>query len=277
MSTTLAQPQTPKAPSIARDPHAMAPPADMEQEALDTVLEANSLDGAGSVTQQVHRLLHTLIVNLRLLPNQLLPVNEVARCLDISKTPVREAFIRLEEEGLVNIVPKKGTFVAPIDIQRAFEGYFIRISMESACVASLARKGSPEALAVLREELDLQRKSLDEKNFDLFYLLDNRFHAVMFDVAGFGRTRRLLDSAKAEVDRIKGLKSVYRICRPEDVLLREHEDMFDAVCRGNVRRAREEVRKHLTGMQEAIQAMAKEEKLWGMVKTINQGAGRQPK
>lgn len=249
----------------------IAPPSELLERPIGELLHDNRLDGMGSATQQIYRLLHGLIVNLRLLPNQMLSINEVAEHLNISKTPIREAFIRLAEDGLVNIVPKKGTFVAPIDIQKAFEGYFIRISLESACAAFLARKGTPDAFAALREELARQESCVERGDADAFYILDNRFHAAMFDVAGLSNTRRLVDGAKAEVDRIKGLKSIYRVCRPDEVLFREHTDIYKAIENGDVQKAKELIRHHLTGMNEAIQAIAKEDRLWGMVKTINQG------
>lgn len=249
----------------------IAPPSELLERPIGDLLRDNRPDGAGSATQQIYRLLHGLIVNLRLLPNQMLSINEVAECLDISKTPIREAFIRLAEDGLVTIVPKKGTFVAPIDIQKAFEGYFIRISLESACAAMLARSGTPDALAALRDELAKQERCVERGDADAFYILDNRFHAVMFEAAGLSNTRRLVDGAKAEVDRIKGLKSIYRVCRPDEVLLREHTDIYDAIAAGDAVGVKELIRHHLTGMNEAIQAIAKEDKLWGMVKTINQG------
>lgn len=250
---------------------AIAPPTELVEHSIGDLLRGARPDAEGPVTQWIYRLLHELIVNLRLLPNQLLSINEVAERLGISKTPVREAFIRLAEDGLVTIVPKKGTFVAPIDIQKAFEGYFIRISLESACAAMLARQGTKEAFAVLDDELTKQKACVDSGDNDGFYILDNQYHAVMFDVAGLANTRRLVDNAKAEVDRIKGLKSVYRFCRPEEVLYDEHVAIFQAITRGDVATARTLIRRHLTGMNEAIQAIAKEERLWGMVKSINMG------
>ena len=261
---------------------AVAPPQELVEHSVADLLggmKVNGGTGGGvAATQRIYQILHALIVNLHLLPNQLLSINEVAECLGISKTPVREAFIRLAEDGLVNILPKKGTFVAPIDIQKAFEGYFIRISLESACAAVLSERGTKDALAALEAELEKQKFCVDAGDNDGFYILDNRYHAVMFEVAGLSRTRRLVDSAKAEVDRVKGLKSVYRFCSPETVLYGEHVAVYNAIAEGNAALARSLTRRHLTGMNEAIQDIAKEARLWGMVKSINMsGSGKTAK
>ena len=255
----------------------LAPPSNLTETPVGDILAKSRLDGDGSLTQQVYRLLHQLIVNLHLVPNQFLPEKDVAAGLDISKTPVREAFIRLSEEGLVSIVPKIGTYVSPIDIKRAFRGYFIRESLESACAETLAKNGTDEAFATLAGELAEQEKCVASGDSDGFYVLDNRFHAVMFTAAGLLNARRLVDAAKSEVDRIKGLKSIYRFCRPDDVLYREHADIYQAMRDGDGKRARDGIRNHLTGMNEAIQAILKEDKLWRMFNRINEGAvdGRQ--
>lgn len=252
----------------------LAPPGELEETPVADLLDRMRLDGAGSLMQQVYRLLHGLIVNLHLMPNQALPEKDVAASLRCSKTPVREAFIRLAEEGLVDIVPKIGTFVAPIDIKRALQGYFIREALESACAERIASRGDNVAFARLRRELDHQARHLGPRDYDAFYILDNQFHATMFLVAGLPGAKRLVDSAKSEVDRVKGLKSVYRFCRPEEVLYDEHVAMYDAMRAGDGARARRAIKAHLSGMSDAIRAILKQENLWRLFTSINQGRRR---
>ena len=264
-------------PNINDMTEVIVPPNDLVETPLQVLFRDNKLDGEGAVTHQVYRLFHRLIVNLRLVPNQPLSVNEASEALEISKTPVRETFIRLAEDGLVNIIPKKGTFVAPINIQKAFEGYFIRISLESACADAIARNGTESDIQLLRRELDRQRQCLEQMDYDKFYILDNQFHGALYLVAGLPNTKKQVDTAKAEVDRIKGLKSIYRVCRPDEVLFREHEEIIDAIAGRDGELAQRKVEEHLTGMNDAIQAIAKEEQLWGMVNTINQRARKSDK
>ncbi len=102
------------------------------------LLAGLTLDGDGSLTQQVYVTLRRLAVELKILPNQFLSEKDVACGLRTSRTPVREAFIRLAEDGVVNVQPKSGTYVAPIDFARAEEGFFVWIALESSCAGRVA-------------------------------------------------------------------------------------------------------------------------------------------
>ena len=91
------------------------------------LLQDKSLNTQGSLTSQVFTLLKDLIITLQLHPGQMLSDKEVAEALQASKTPVRDPMIRLQSAGLVTIVPKTGTFITPIQIERYIEACFTRV------------------------------------------------------------------------------------------------------------------------------------------------------
>lgn len=246
------------------------PPEVFQELPVKNVIEKYPLDGIGAVTRQVYRLLRKLIVNLHLMPNQPLTENELATAFGLSKTPVREALIRLAEERLVVTPHQKGTIVAPIDIRRVFEGYFIRLSLESACAEQLAARGTQEDFDALGEIIDKMKRHYDAGELDAFHQLDDDFHGTAFDRAGLPHTRKQVDNAKAEVDRVKSMKSVYRFCRPDDLLYAEHRAIYLAIAARDGEKARGEIEYHLTGMNKAIQDIAADERLWGFVDQVNQ-------
>ncbi len=249
---------------------AIAPPAVLKEQPLRDVLCRYSLNDDGAITRQIHRLLHRLIVSLNLMPNQPLPENEVAAGLGVSKTPVREAFIRLAEERLILFRPQRTPVVSPIDIRRVFEGYFIRISLESACAEQLALNGEPWAFDALGDIILQMKRNLDAGELDSLHSLDDVFHSATFDLAGLPHTRRQVEVAKAEIDRVKNLRSVYRFCRSDELLYEEHKAIYRAVADRDPVRARREIDFHLTGMNRAIQDIAKDERLWRFVSQVNQ-------
>ena len=93
---------------------------------LTELLSADALSGDGSLVDQVYDLLRKCIIDLSLPPESALVEQEVAGTLNLSKTPVREAIIRLSREGLVRVAPKSGSFVTAINLDRYFEACFMK-------------------------------------------------------------------------------------------------------------------------------------------------------
>lgn len=226
----------------------------------DVLLQA-SLDGEGSLTQQVYRLLRDLIVELRLLPNQFLSEKDVASALAISKTPVREAFIRLADDGMVAIVPKSGTYVSHVDFDRVHEGYFIWRSLEAACAAEVAEKRTIKDLYFLTENLRRQKEALDAGDNLGFYHNDNEFHDAMFTIAGFPAAKKLIETAKFEVDRIRNLKMLFGL-PPVDEVHAEHQAVVDAVSKKDAALAQSRMYKHLSRVNDSLDSLADNPGLW---------------
>src|SRR5271168_1081611 len=98
-----------------------------------------------TVATEVRAYLRRLIVRGTLPPGHPLSENEVASRLGLSRTPVREAFIKLEEEGLIAIYPQYGTFVAPIRVADVYDSQFVRDSLECSALVKVVENLDPEA------------------------------------------------------------------------------------------------------------------------------------
>lgn len=241
------------------------PPDDVD---IQEILSREHLDGHGTLTQQTYRLLKRLIVELRLRPNKFLSEKDVAINLEISKTPVREAFIRLSEDGMLNIVPQSGTYVAPIDIRRASEGFFVWSALESACAAQVAIKRSIEDLHFLKELVEEQKEVLEEGDYLGFYKADDKFHEAMFRIAGYPGTKDLIDTAKFEVDRIRSLKKMYRM-QPVAAVQEEHARILDAIADADADQASKLMTAHLSRVNASLVELVRNETLWDMFHSLN--------
>lgn len=237
------------------------------------ILAEYGLDGNGTLTNQVYGLLRHQIIELNLLPNQFLSEKDVAEALNISKTPVREAFIRLSEDGMVRILSKSGTYVTPIDITRVSEGYFIWTALESACAAEVAEKRSLEDVYLFRVNLLRQKKALAESDFPNFYTLDNVFHNEMFRIAGYPNAQRLIETAKFEVDRMRTLRLRFHM-RPVPAVYAEHEAVVDAIAKRDAENAKRSMFRHLSRVREALETLVDSEELWSFFHQINQKPAR---
>src|SRR3954462_4558175 len=140
--------------------------------------------GARTLTRardQVYDRLRAAIIAAELEPGRQLSENELAARLGVSRTPVREALVRLRDERLVQIVPQLGTFVTRISTSAVADAQFIREALECACVRRAAELASEDDVATLEDNLRAQERARDSDDFDAFYVLDDAFHHALCD------------------------------------------------------------------------------------------------
>lgn len=196
---------------------------------LPEVLDASDLDGHGSLVDQIYGLLRKLIISLALPPESALVEQEVASILKISKTPVREAIIRLSREGLVQVVPKSGSYVTAISLDRYLEACFVRAQLEVGCVKRLAVQGVTMADQVRLNTILTEQKEALEANDDVrFFELDETLHKCFFEFAGLSGVWDLMNFAKAEMDRVRHLKRQFGI-RQRELVIKEHAALVAAI------------------------------------------------
>ena len=99
-----------------------------------------AIDPRRSLSAQVYELAREAIVSLWLKPGQAISEKEIASQLGVSRTPVREALLRLSDEGLIEVFRQSGTFVCPIKLHDVYEGLLIREALETAVVRQATRK-----------------------------------------------------------------------------------------------------------------------------------------
>jgi len=190
------------------------------------------------------------IVHGDLLPGTAISETEISRNLSISRQPVREAFIKLSEEGLVEVRPQRGTYVTKISIAAVGDARFIREAIEADIVRLLSEQGSPDITAKLRGLVQAQ-KEIPPEEFDRFMELDDQFHQTLADVAGKPTAWKVIANMKAHFDRVRYLSSTQK---PLQQLIDQHEKIVDAIEKQNVSMADSAIRGHL---QEVLRDLPK--------------------
>lgn len=193
------------------------------------------------VGQLVHRDLRQRIIRGELAPGTLLSEAEMARSFGSSRQPVREAFIKLAEEGLVEVRPQRGTLVRKISIKRVMDIRFVREAIEANVVHLLAREPEPAIIADLRAQITRQREVAPDAQ-DVFMALDETFHHTMARAIGKTYAWDVVESVKAQMDRVRYLSFAdFPISR----LIAQHEAIVDAIETRNPQAAEEAMRIHL--------------------------------
>ena len=192
----------------------------------------------------VYSVLKEAIMTLQLVPGTGISTQEVASKLNVSRTPVREAFIRLEKEGLVDIYPQKETVVSRIDMHRVLQERFIREAMEVAVVDPFLEKCGPADFSLLRENIEKQRECFREKRHHEFIQYDNNMHSQFFETAGQQLAWEMVSECNGHYDRFR-LMAV----RVEEIqlgVILQHEKIIDMLERGEAEQAKKELKAHLS-------------------------------
>ncbi|WP_118134124.1 GntR family transcriptional regulator [Oceanicella sp. SM1341] len=200
-----------------------------------------SFTPAASIGTTLYRQLRADIIQARLRPGQALSEAEVARRYDVSRQPVREAFIRLEDAGLVRVMPHRGTFVQKISQQAVTETRFVREALEIAIVRALA--ADPAPLPELRALVE-QQKDVHQQDNASFLVLDEAFHAGLARAAGHSFAWTVIETTKAQMDRVRYLS--FGDATPFSVLIAQHTAILDAAEAGDPDAAEAAMRVHLT-------------------------------
>lgn len=151
------------------------------------------------------------ILNLTISPGQIISELEVADRFNVSRTPVREAFRRLQYLELIKIIPHKGTIVSPINLNRLNELLFIREKTELAIVEELLEYVTPYHITQLKLILKCQNQIIDRKDvgfkskaFECFES-DNDFHQLIFKIGRREDVWKLLLTMTPDLHRFRVL------------------------------------------------------------------------
>ncbi len=199
------------------------------------------LDPTTPVGPQVLRLLRSAIVTNQFEPGTRLSESEISLRYGISRQPVREAFIKLAEEGLIEVRPQRGTFVRKINIGAVLDARFVREAVEADIVAACATLRPTGLIADLRQQLEAQR-SLAATNPRDFVALDDLFHRTLAQGAGVPNAWAVIDGMKSQLDRVRQL-TMTRL--PMDHLITQHTAVVDAIAAGDPAAAKTAMRGHL--------------------------------
>lgn len=190
------------------------------------------------------------IVNLELPPGTRLSENELSVELNLSRTPIREALIEMGRIDLVEIIPKKGTFVTKIDYEFIAEVWFMRLSLENSVVNLACEEGiSVRALSELEENLEQQKKTALLTEDIALIQLDNAFHKMLFDSVNKSRVHQILQNQMLHFDRFRLLSLKALKAEKASTTINDHENILYALKKRDCELANMVMTRHLTRHQ----------------------------
>lgn len=218
------------------------------------------LNGNLPVNQQIYRYLRKDIVECTIPPGTLLSEKEISTRFSVSRQPVREAFIKLAENGLVQILPQRGTFVQKISVKRVADGRFIRSAIECSIARRAAELATAEQLLMLEHNISRQKLAAQHHQTSEFLALDDQFHQLLTEIADCPLAWETIENIKATMDRVRFL-TLSKVSPPES-LITQHEKIYQAIADHNPESAEKAVLVHLQEMIHTITPIEQQNQDW---------------
>src|SRR5262249_208159 len=215
-----------------------------------------SLDRArrGGMVQRVQHLIRDAIVRTEVKPGTFIDKAALGAQLGVSRFPVSEALGRLADQGLVEVLPQRGTRVTLIDLADCRQAMFIRRALEAEAVRTIAARPSEDFLAKIDQNIRDQRAMLDNDSREGFYDLHLAFHDLLLSELGFERVKPPVEGARASLNRMRLL-----VLTPErrPRAYAEHVEIAEALKKRDALAAGRAMEKHLDTVMQELFACAK--------------------
>ncbi len=202
------------------------------------------LDPSRPAVEQITTSLKAAIMDMSLVPGQMISETEIGHLFGASRTPVRQAFTWLKSQGLIVTYPSRGSYVSKLSISEIKGAQFVREALEVSVVEALCEQGlSSAAVQELEENIAQQKEFIKSGNGSAFHLLDDNFHFALADGVGHPHVSHVLQREKSGLDRLR----VLALGSPEhlSILMEDHANMFQAIQSRNLAKARSSTRTHV--------------------------------
>lgn len=197
-----------------------------------------------STGEYVYRVLKHNIINMHLVPGQNISEKEMADVLNVSRTPVREGFIKLSQEELLDIYPQKGTYISMIDLNHVEESRFMRASLEQAVIRLACKAFPADVLFELQLNLNMQELCVGENNHDKLFKLDEDLHGLIFTGCNKKRVWMAIQQMSTHFNRVRILNLVASL--HWENIVAEHRQVIEAIKNKDSAQAECVIEQHLT-------------------------------
>jgi DNA-binding GntR family transcriptional regulator len=208
----------------------------------------------GRLAADVESALRAAILNLKLEPGAMLEKQAICDQLGVSRSPVSAAMARLAAEGLVEVLPQRGTRVTRIALEDIREHLFIRGALEAETVFRIAAQVSDEVLSALDVNLAQQEHAMSAGQVLAFHALDLQFHEILLNALALPRVKAVVSTARNSLDRARRLMASPIRLRET---YKEHAKIVRALHLHDPERASRTMRTHLESVAAELHRFAR--------------------
>lgn len=198
-----------------------------------------------SLNQNTYEQLKKDIMTLHLRPGDAISAAKIAERYHVSRTPAREAIVKLEKDGLVDIFPKSKTLISKVNLDRARQEFFVRRSLEISIVDDFMAGCTDETIDKLKKNLEVFEKTLYPIDSYEYYMLDQKFHNIIYEAADQHWAEYIINSLITHYNRMKFMAGFTEEIRKKTY--HEHELIIQAAQDRNSSLMREIMEQHIQG------------------------------
>lgn len=200
----------------------------------------------------IYEILKQNILEFKLLPGDSISENDLSTLFNLSRTPIREAFIKLSEDGLLNIYPQKGSFISYIDLDSINESLFIRKSLEISILKEAILIFSPENIKELKRIIGFQKTLLSTQASPCeLFDIDNKFHQTIFEACGKKNVWKFISNVSLDFTRLRFLSSTEKVVIKK--IISQHEAILKIIETKNFDAVTELINNHMSNFLDKIE------------------------
>lgn len=175
---------------------------------------------------------------------------QLAEEMEVSRTPVREAIRKMELEGLVVMIPRRGAYVADISIKDINEVYEIRTALDVLAAGLAAERIGDDEIKEMKTLLDADKPLVAAKDYPRIIENDTAFHDVIYKASRNRRCMNIISNLREQITAIRGRSMPYpgRL----DDMIKEHQAIYDAIAQRSVDKAQKAVRTHMENAERTL-------------------------
>jgi DNA-binding GntR family transcriptional regulator len=225
----------------------------VRKKAVSAAVRRNGRPRTATAASRIYADLRAELVSLQRRPGEAVSEAEIALSYGVSRTPVREAILKLSDEGLVEIFPQSGINVSRISIAALPEAIVVRRALEETTTRMTAERATASQILTLHSVVERQREADVAHDRDAFHQADELFHATIAEIAGYPGIWKLILQVKVNVDRFRQL-TLPQAGRMAAVIS-EHERILSAIEAHDADRAAAAMAKHIERLLGDIAAL----------------------
>ncbi|WP_051622423.1 GntR family transcriptional regulator [Acidocella facilis] len=210
-------------------------------------------DRTRQAAPQIADFLREQILSLEIAPGTIMSRAELQVQFGVSQTPVRDALLKLEEEGLVTVYPQYATLVSKVNLAQAKQAHFMRRALEADIAGLLASRPTPAMVNDLRKANARVKVEAQAQDLTAFLVADRDFHRLLYLYADMMQIFAVMRAHSGHLDRLRRLniKNV-----GTERIIRQHEEMIDAIEAGKPEEANAKLREHLANTLATLEQVA---------------------